>query len=256
MANRVRILRGDTWAARLAEQLAQSSSGAAEWMQAHAQILNSSEDSISALYRLDEQPCFLKLYRFKSLRHRLSMAFGTASPLRNFRVARDLGAEGLAVPRPLGCLRVSRGILMLVEGIMEGGNLADQWRRQPADDEARRMMRSAGETLATLHRFGYAHRKCKWEKLFWDGHRVHLIDLNKARKCAPGAAAQARDLAQFTVGAEKLKISSSMYGLFLETYLHGMDKSRREVVQGMLPFLYEIRTKHLVRYGPHGQRLV
>lgn len=230
--------------------------GAAAWMEDHAQILKSDAYTLSGLARLDDEACFLKLYRYKSPLHRILFALGIARPLRDFTAARELGAQGVSVPRPLACLNVSDGMLLVIEGLSGGGDLAELWLRQPGDDDSRVMMRSAGENLAVLHSAGYAHGDCKWNNLFWDGFRVFLIDLDKARRAALHSSVQARDLARFTVNAEKLKIGPQLYEEFLGAYLQGVGGDRREVVQRMLPILVRFRKKYLVRHGPRGQRLV
>jgi tRNA A-37 threonylcarbamoyl transferase component Bud32 len=257
MTDKVRIIRGDYWAALLKDELSRSDSGTAEWMEDHTNILKSDMHSLSGLMRMDGQVCFLKLYRFKSLLHKLQFRLGMGRPLRNFTAARDLDAQGLAVPRPFACLLVPEGMLLLIEGLAGPGTLAELWRRAgTAGDESGRLMRGAGETLATLHRSGFAHGDCKWNNLFWDGHRVCLIDLDDARKSSTGSKAQSDDLARFIVNAEELSIGSDMFEQFLAAYLEGVVDTRRTVIDRMLPSLLRYRKKHLARYGPHGQRLV
>lgn len=257
MTDKVRILRGDYWAALLKDEMSQSALGAAEWMEEHTNILKSDLHSLSGLMRMDGQICFLKLYCYKSPLHRIQFRLGMGRPLRNFTAARDLDAQGLAVPRPFACLLVPEGMLLLIEGLSGPGTLAELWRRRElSDDDAVRVMRGAGETLATLHSAGFAHGDCKWNNLFWDGYRVCLIDLDDARKSSAGSKAQSQDLARFTINAEELSIGSDMFEQFLSAYLEGMVDSRRTVVDRMLPSLLRYRKKHLARYGPHGQRLV
>jgi tRNA A-37 threonylcarbamoyl transferase component Bud32 len=257
MTDNVRIIRGDYWAALLKDELSQSAVGAAEWMEDHTNILKSDLHSLSGLMRMDGQVCFLKLYRIKSLFHKLQYRMGMGRPLRNFTAARDLDAQGLAVPRPFACLLVPDGMLLLIEGLAGPGTLAELWRRGGlSGDESSRLMRGAGETLATLHRSGFAHGDCKWNNLFWDGYRVCLIDLDDARKSNTGSKAQSEDLARFIVNAEELSIGSDMFEQFLAAYLEGVVDTRRTVIERMLPSLLRYRKKHLARYGPQGQRLV
>ena len=256
MTDKVRIIRGDFWAARLKEELLLSPLGAAEWMEEHTQILKSDMHRLSGLLRLDDQVCFLKYYRFKSPLHRIPYRLGLGRPLRNFTAARDLDAQGLAVPRPLACLLVPDGMLLLIEGLSAQGTLAEAWRRKPAEDQAGLMLRCAGETLATLHRSGYAHGNCKWDNLLWDGYRVYLIDLDDTRKSDAGGKYQAQDLARFTVNAEKLSIGSPLFEQFLAAYMQDGVDTRGKLVERILPPLLRLRKKHLTRYGPYGQRLV
>jgi hypothetical protein len=53
-----------------------------------------------------------------------------------------------------------------------------------------------------------------------------------------------------------LAIGTPLYDFFLESYLQLVDESRGEAVERMKPFLYSLRSKHLARYGPRGQRLI
>ena len=256
MKGRLRVIRGELWAERLKEQLALPPMDAAQWMEQHTQIMKSGPYSLSGLLTIDDEVCFLKLYRTKTPLHKILFALAMGYPLRNFSVARALAADGLAVPAPLACVLVSQGLFLLTEGLPGDGNLAELWRRQPSDDRASRVMQSAGETLATLHSSGYAHGDCKWDNLFWSGQRVYLANLDKGRKSAPGSIEQARDLARFTVDAEVMKIGPRMYEQFLQTYLQGVGETRREAVGRLLPHLYRFRTQHLASYGTRGQRLV
>jgi tRNA A-37 threonylcarbamoyl transferase component Bud32 len=256
MGKKIRIIRGDFWANLLMQELSLSTVGAAEWMEENTHIVKSDQDSMSGLLRLDGAVCFLKLYRFSSiLRHWLT-GMGVGRPLRNFSATRDLDAQGLAVPRPLACLLVPQGMLLLREGLPGGGNLSEMWRPDAASEVGMRMMRAAGETLATLHVAGYAHGDCRWDNLFWDGQRVYLLNLDMAQKSDFGSKDQAHDLASFTASAEIFGIGSAAYDQFLATYLDSTRGNRREVQERMLPSLMHFRDSMLSEQGPKGQRLV
>jgi tRNA A-37 threonylcarbamoyl transferase component Bud32 len=254
MAGKVRIKRGDVWAARLKEQLKASPVGAAEWMEEHTQILNSNVDTLSGLLQVDDELAYLKLYRFNSFRRKLQFRLGRAQSLRNFRRALDLGKKGLAVPKPLACLAVQQGTLLVTEGMSSGGNLAELWYNRAADDAFDAVMRSAGETLAALHVAGCTYGDCRWFNLFWNGERVYLTYFDVTRKSRVGGIQQARDLARFTANAEEFGIGSELFEHFLEVYLQGVSGTRREVVERMIRPLYRIRGQHLA--GGCGQRLV
>lgn len=254
MAGKVRIKRGDVWAARLQEHLTTSQGGAAEWMEDHTQILKSNTvGTLSGLLKLDDKLGYLKLYTFKPYRYKIALGLLKPQPLRNFNVASDLADKGIAVPRPLACLAVSQGMLILTEGLSGGGNLADLWRNQSAVQDGEAMMRSAGETLAQLHAAGYTYGNCRWEHLFWNGQRTYLITLDNTRKSPLGGIQQSRDLARFTANAEEFDIGAVHFELFLETYVQGITGNRREVVERMIRPLYRFRGQHMARYG---QRLV
>jgi tRNA A-37 threonylcarbamoyl transferase component Bud32 len=253
MAGKVRIKRGDVWAERLKEHLTTSQGGVAEWMEEHTQIIKSNVDKLSGMLQLDGQLGYLELHSFKPFKYKMSLGLRKPQALRNFNTASELAGKGIAVPRPLACLAVSEGMLILTEGLSGGGNLTEVWRTQSAAPGVDAIMRAAGETLAQLHAAGYTYGNCRWEHLFWDGQGVYLTMLDSIRKSPLGGIQQARDLAQFTANAEECVIGSVLYEQFLETYLQGINGNRREVVERMIRPLYRFRGQHMSRYG---QRLV
>jgi tRNA A-37 threonylcarbamoyl transferase component Bud32 len=256
MKGKMRVLRGEVWAERLGKQLELPPNDAGEWMEQHTQILKSERYSLSGLVRIENEMCFLKFYRPKTVFHRAMFSMGMGAPQRNFTAARDLAADGLAVPVPLACTQLSQGAFLLVEGLSGEGNLADLWRRQPEEDVASQMILAAAKTLAMLHSFGFAHGDCKWDNLFWYDQRAYLVGLDDARRCEVGAPEQARDLARFTINAEELSIGLPLYEQFLNAYLKEVGEPRRELMNRMLPHLYRLRTKRLGRTGGRVQRLV
>jgi tRNA A-37 threonylcarbamoyl transferase component Bud32 len=151
---------------------------------------------------------------------------------------------------------VPEGILLLTEGMPDGRNLNDLWREQPAPDEFRQIMHGAGESVARLHRAGYAHGDCKWSNLLWTGRQCYLVDLDGVGMAAIASAKQARDLARFTLNAEELAIGPELYELFLESYLQCVGASRDATMANMMPLLRMLRDRHLAKYGARGQRLL
>ncbi len=254
MAGKVKIKRGDGWAERLQEQLAAYPEGAAEWMEEHTRILNSTVDSLSGLLRVDGELAYLKLCRFGSFKSKLKHRLGRSQSSRNYRIALALGEKGLPVPQQLAALEVQQGSLLVIEGFSSGGNLAELWYKRDGKDDFGAVMRSAGQTLAGLHAAGYTYGDCRWINLFWNGQRVYLTDFNGTRKTRIGGIQQARDLARFTANAEEFGIGSKLYEQFLGEYLEGVPGTRRDVVQRMIRPLYRIRGQHLS--GGYGQRLV
>ena len=89
-----------------------------------------------------------------------------------------------------------------------------------------------------------------------DGRRVYLLDLDNTRKSAHAVNEQTRDLARFTVNAEEMNIGSQMYEQFLDAYNRDGNEPLHELVERMMPFIYQFRATHLPRYGSHGQRLL
>jgi tRNA A-37 threonylcarbamoyl transferase component Bud32 len=260
MPDSTRIIRGgncgDGWGVALQDVLATSSNDTAAWMQQHTRLLKSDTNSLVGLLQLRRETCYLKLYRYKSSLQKMLFRLGRGRPVRSFDVACKLVQSEVPVPRPLACLLVHGGMLLLTEGIAGGGNLNELWREQPAHDKFRQVLHSAGQSVARLHRAGYAHGDCKWSNLLWTGRQCYLVDLDGVAKASISSAKQARDLARFTLNAEELAIGPELYELFLESYLQGVGGSRGEAIARMMPSLRLLRDRHLVKYGERGQRLL
>ena len=260
MPDSTRIIRGggsgDGWGVALRDMLATSSKDTAAWMQQHTRLLKSDTNSLVGLLQLRHEACYLKLYRYKSAGQKLLFRLDRGRPVRSFDVACKLVESEVPVPRPRACLLVPGGVLLLAEGIANGGNFNDLWREQSAHDNFRQVLHSAGESIAHLHRAGYAHGDCKWSNLLWTGSQCYLVDLDGAGKAPIGGMKQARDLARFTLNAEELNIGPELYELFLQSYLRGAGVSRHAAIAGMMPTLRMLRDRHLAKYGERGQRLL
>ena len=264
MPDKLRIIRGassgagfgDSWGVALQDMLATSSKDTAAWMQQHTRLLKNDTNSLVGLLQLQQKECYLKLYRYKSTGQKLLFRLGRGRPVRSFDVACKLVQSEVPVPRPRACVLVPGGMLLLTEGIADGGNLNDLWRQQPAHDKFRQVLHGAGESVAHLHRAGYAHGDCKWSNLLWTGSQCYLVDLDGAGKASIGSAKQARDLARFTLNAEELNIGPELYELFLESYLQGVSVSRSVAMDQMMPALRMLRDRHVAKYGERGQRLL
>jgi len=260
MPDNTRIIRGgssgDGWGVALQDMLATSSIDIAAWMQLHTRLLKSDTNSLVGLLQLQHEACYLKLYRYKSTVQKLLFRLGRGRPVRSFDVACKLAEKEVPVPRPRACLLVPGGVLLLTEGIAGGGNLNDLWREQSAHDKFRQLLHSAGESVARLHRAGYAHGDCKWSNLLWTGGQCYLVDLDGAGKAPIGSAKQARDLARFTLNAEELDIGPELYEFFLQGYLQGVSVSRSVAIDQMMPSLRLLRDRHLAKYGERGRRLL
>ncbi|RLA60825.1 MAG: hypothetical protein DRR04_04660 [Gammaproteobacteria bacterium] len=256
MPDRTRIIRGDSWGVALHDTLAASSNNTAAWMQQHTNLLKSDSHCRVGLLRLRHEQCYLKLYRYKSTVQKLLLRLGRGRPVRSFDVACKLAANEVPVPRPRACLLVPEGVLLLTEGIADGRNFNDLWPEQPVHDKFRQLLHGAGESVARLHRAGYAHGDCKWSNLLWTGSQCYLVDLDGVGKAPMGSAKQARDLARFTLNAEELGIGPELYELFLESYLRGIGGSRSMAIDRMMPALRMLRDRHRVKYGERGQHLL
>lgn len=225
-------------------------------MEQHTRILKSDVNSRVGMLQVQRQECYLKLYRYKSSLQQLQFRLGGGRPVRSFDVARELLENKVPVPRPRACLLVPGGMLLLTQGLSEGRNLNELWRKQPAEGTAGQLLHSAGDTVAQLHRAGYAHGDCKWSNLLWAGQQFYLVDLDGVCKASIGSARQARDIARFTLNAEDLELGSALYEQFLESYLRGIGRSRSEVIDSMMPILHTLRGRHLAKYGERGTRLL
>lgn len=254
--NKIKVIRGDAWAARLKGQLNVPNVNTAQWMEDHTRIVKSDVHSLAGMIEISGKPCFLKLYYHKTPLHKLQFAMGGGRPVRSFDVALALRAKGVTVPRPHGCLRVPQGMLLLTQGISGEGNLAQLWRAGLSEEEALGLMRRAGDALARLHCRGYAHGDCKWNNLLWDGRRVYLIDLDAARRAALHSPRQARDVARFTLNAEELDVAPLFFEQFLASYLESVESDRDELVKQVMPLLKNFRSRHLKRYGRSGEVLL
>ena len=256
MDDPIRTIRDAGWGAHLREVLSRPPTGAAAWIEQHTHLLKSDAGSRVGLLQLRRQSCCLKLYRYKSTTQRWLFRMGHGRAVRSFDIACRLTSLQVPVPQARCCLWVPEGMLLLTEGLANGRNLHELWREQPMEDEARQLLQGAGETIARLHRSGYAHGDCKWSNLLWSGGQIYLVDLDAAGKACSGTVKQARDLARFTLNAEELGISPALYELFLASYLQGAAGSRSEVIARMMPILHLLRARHQAKYGGRGQRLL
>ena len=256
MVHKARIIRGDSWGTQLQQALAASPLDVDSWMQQHTRLLKSDQHSRVGLLQLRHQSCYLKLYRPKSaLQHCLSR-LGRGRAVRSFDVAEQLAASAVPLPRPLACLLVTEGMLLLTEGLCDALNLSELWRQQLVQAADSQILPAAGQTIAQLHLAGYAHGDCKWHNLLWANDRVYLVDLDGAAPASRGGAGQARDLARFTLNAEELGVGAPLYERFLAAYLQGVGSTRQATIDRMMPILHKLRRRHVKKYGERGQHLL
>jgi len=256
MAHKARIIRGDSWGTQLQQALEASPLDVDSWMQQHTRLLKSDQHSRVGLLQLQHQSCYLKLYRPKSALQHCLFRLGRGRPVRSFDVARQLASSAVPLPRPLACLLVPEGMLLLTEGLCDALNLSELWRQQLVQVPDSQVLPCAGQTIAQLHRAGYAHGDCKWHNLLWANDKVYLIDLDGAAPAPVGGAEQARDLARFTLNAEELGVDAQLYERFLAAYLQGVGETRQVTIDRMMPILHKLRRRHLNKYGERGQHLL
>jgi len=251
-----RIMRGSMWAESLCEDLARAPADTVAWMEQHTHLLKSDTHSGAGLLEIRGQPCFLKFYRAKSRWQRLGFRLGYARALRSFDMAGALASRGLPVPAPRACVLLPDGMLLLTAGIPGGRDLRRLWLEQPDAGLAGLLMRGAGDTVASLHRAGFAHGDCKWSNLLWNGERFFLVDLDAVRNLKFTAAAarfplprQLRDLARFTVDAEELGASQQQYDSFLDSYCVAAKQERELLAGGIRSSAAPIRARHAKTYA-------
>jgi tRNA A-37 threonylcarbamoyl transferase component Bud32 len=206
--------------------------------------------------QLGEDYLFLKLYGHQSRFKIALQSMGMGSALRAYKSARLLRREGVAVPKPRGCLLLPEGLMLVVEGIHCIGNMREVWLNKPPDAQLHGMMAAAGQALAQLHMVGYAHGNCRWINLLWDGQAICFVDLDTVSKASLGCSKQARDLARFTITAEELEIGPVLFDTFLESYRQVVGDSRHAIVERMAYHLYGLRAIHHGGSVRHGQRLI
>ena len=254
--NRGRIVRGNGWAAYLQDLLARSPGDVSDWMARRTRLLKRDRDSQVGLLLLQQQLCCLKFYAFKSPVQRWRYHWGSGRAIHAFDIGRQLVAAGLAVPRPLACLRFDAGMLLLSEGIPDANSLQSLWLNAADGAFPAQLLTAAGTMLASWHVAGYAHGDCKWSNVLCADGQVVLIDLDAAHAAPPGAARQSRDLARFTLNAEEMGLDADLYAGFMDSYCRVLGTGRQETQRRMLPALEKLRARHLARYGKRGRPLV
>ena len=251
-----RILRGGNWGERLKNALAESSLAELDWMEQHTQLLKSDAHSRVGLITLQDRLCYLKFYSAKSMGQKILFRLGYSRGLRSFDAATELLAVDVQVPAPLACLLLSRGMMLLTQGVAGGRDLKALWQGDTEPAKRELLMSSAGHTLAVLHKAGYCHGDCKWSNFLWSTDGFYLVDLEGVKKTAAGGKTQARDLARFTVNAEDMGVEPECFELFLERYLQGGNHSRETIIRAIMPFLRQLRQRHKLKYGERGQQIL
>ncbi len=264
-ASSIRILRGNHWGERLQQQLQGFAGSEMAWMEQHTQLLKSDDHSRVGLLRLDNELCYLKFYRAKSVGQRIMFRLGLARGMKSFARAEQLLAKQVVVPAPRSCLLLPRGMMLLTEGIVGGKNLKGLWSENIDQGLQDLLMMKAGSALAQLHRAGYCHGDFKWSNLLWSEEQFYLVDLEAVETVAdkagdsPGGAIgknQARDLARFVLNAEELAVPTAIFEGFLTSYFAGTGRSDEASIRVIMPILQRLRDRHRAKYGQRGQQLL
>jgi len=254
--NGVRVVAGRRWGVPLRAALAAGPQGTVPWMQRHTQLLKVAAGGSVGALDVAGSTCVLKFYPAPTPLARLRMHLRCSRAQRAFRAGRALAARGLPVARPLSCLRVPEGELVLSAALPAGRTLDVLWAAAPGSPEAARMLAGAGASLAALHAQGYRHGDCKWSNLLWDGDTCFLLDLDATgrRRLRPRCE-RARDVARFTVNAEEVGVDAAGYEVFLDSYLRAGGGRRERLLADLQPALARLRGRHLARYGTRARPL-
>lgn len=250
------ILRGDVWAGELQDSLPPAGVDIATWMVDNTHLLKRDSTSVVGLLQLERGLCCLKLYRYQSALRRGLLSLGYGRPVRNFDIGQAMASQGLPVARPLACLRVADGGLLLTEGIDGARDMQSLWQAGPDDARRRQLLLGSAGALVRLHQSGFAHGDCKWSNLLCNAEQWWLVDLDAATKTSPGSGRQVRDLARYILNAEEMAVSAAEFDLFLHSYLQGTGQSRQQVLGQVMAPLRKLRARHLARYGPRGEPLL
>lgn len=250
-----RVLRGEQWAARLQQRLP-NDGRLQQWMRTDVKLLKEDQTSQVGLLELDGESCYLKHYRGRTPLQSTLYRQGRGRPTRAFDGAAALWQAGVSVPRPLCCLSVPGGAVLLAEGIADARDLQDLARENGLGVVDKRMLEAVASLLACLHGAGYAHGDCKWSNLLCAGAHWYLVDLDGVSPCREGSPKQARDIARFTLNAEEMTLSREHFEHFLDTYVKATEWTRETLLTAVVPFLEKFRRRHRERYGVRGHRLV
>lgn len=250
-----RILRGEQWAARLQQRLP-NDGRLQQWMRTDVKLLKEDQTSQVGLLELDGESCYLKHYRGRTPLQSMLYRQGRGRPTRAFDGAAALRQAGVAVPRPLCCLSVPGGAVLLAEGIADARDLQHFALENGLGAVDKRMLGAVASLLGRLHGADYAHGDCKWSNLLCAGAHWYLVDLDSVSPCRGGSPKQARDIARFTLNAEEMALPREHFEHFLDTYVEATEWTRETLLSAVSPFLDKFRRRHRLRYGVRGHRLI
>ncbi len=249
----MRFLRGELWAAWLAERLA-TVDDIRLWMNEHTDILKSNDKSLVGLLDLAGELNYLKLYQSKSVLQAAAFRLGRGRAVHSFDVSQALVELGVPVPEPRACLQAGSQLLLLKRGLKDTRDLNSLWLQGLDKSAQAQWMQRCGDVLGHLHREGFAHGDAKWTNLLCQYDQLWLVDLDGVSR--DDGAAMSRDLARFTLNAEDRELDRELYDVFLDSYLRQTGVTRAAVTDGLAVPLKKLRQRHLQQYGPRGRRLV
>lgn len=254
----MQVLVGEHWGSRLIDKIERSSVAPYDWAKKNIEVIKSTTTSLVGLVEVDQQACYLKFYLSKSIWQRGSFRLGMGRGSRSFKMADTLLKHGILVPRPLACVLVPRGMILLTEAVSGATDMQTLWERGLIDlnCDAHGCWQMAGTCLGELHKAGFMHGDFKWSNLLFDKSNLFQVDLEAVAALRPGSKKRYRDLARFTLNAEDMGAPKGCYKLFLDAYLNASGQLENTVVAGTMPYLNAMRTHHIKKYGARGHALL
>ncbi|MDX1735693.1 MAG: lipopolysaccharide kinase InaA family protein [Halioglobus sp.] len=250
-------MRGKTWGGRLKRRLRKPPNGIEAWLKHNTEPVKDEPRRYVGAYMMRDLPCFLKLYRSRFYLHVLPALLRVSKPHFTFRRAVALASYGVPIPRPMTCVMVREGLLLLNESIDGARDYDALSQEQSSADEVRRMMHCAGGTIAAMHMAGYTHSDCQWRNLLWSGRECYLVDLDSVRRRRfLVRRGRARDVARFVVSAEQARLRPDLLEVFLKAYLEVVRTERETLLARMQPQLEKLRLQQEKQHGITAQPLL
>lgn len=243
---RGRVLEGGAAGEQWLSQLAAAGGDLGTYLSQRGSLVKDGTASRAWLVDVEGAPCFAKLYRHKSPLRRLLPGITARRPLRAYRVGRVLHREGLAVARPVCCVALPDGVLLLTAALGNGDSLAEQWPALPAGQRSGALALAA-RALAALHSAGYSHGDCKWHNLVIARDTCYLVDIERARR--GGERWQARDVGRFAVAAEDAGVAQDQFDAWWRDYLAGAGPRGERFRAAAARYAAAVRRRHERRYG-------
>ncbi|GAB3283184.1 lipopolysaccharide kinase InaA family protein [Parahaliea aestuarii] len=251
----VQVLREGPLHEALCSELA-STDNLRRWLGDRGRLLKQENRSMVVLAGIDGRECYLKLFASKSRWQGLLFRFSISRAVRGFDAARRLREAGVRVPEPLCCLWLEEGAL-LATAALDGADLKTLWTGDPGHAlDWFSIMQRCAQSVAALHRAGYAHGDCKWANLVLEGDHCVLVDLDGVSRASQASKHLAVDLARFTLNAEELSLPVEYYDVFLETYCQETGRNWADVTRAVIAPLVTLRKRHAHKYGRRGHELL
>lgn len=252
--NTADVVRGQGTVVSVLQEALLSMESAEAWLQQHGRVLKNEQSGTVGLLELAGQDCYIKFFCSRSLIQRLGFALGLSRAARAFDAGVELARHGLAVAKPLACLRLPEAMVLVTTAI-QGIDLKALWLSQRPADEWKLILSRAAAALGKLHAEGFVHGDCKWGNLLWNGSEVILVDLDGVQR-STSARRRGRDLARFVLNAEELSVDKEIFEIFVSVYAKSTGSEKSAVIELLAPALAQLRRRHIDKYGQRGVRLL